>query len=458
MRIIITSILIFLNTTYSLSQDRHLESYIKTGLEDNLALKQKEFSLEKSLQVLRQARGLYLPSVTIDARYSRAGGGRMIDFPVGDIVNPMHQTLNQLLELQGLPGGFPGNITNVKEPFLRKKEQETKIRTVQPLLNSEIHYNYRIKSDMRDMARAERDIFRRQLIADIKNAYYNFILTNHVIVIYTETEKLLRENLRISESLVRNQAATIDIVYRAEAELSSLDQKQEEARKDNDLAKSYFNFLVNRPFGSEILFDETSDELQFADISLEEAVERSKTHREEFLQLQSAVRAADGAKGLARSAYLPSLNAVFDYGIQGEKYRISKNDDYWMLSLVGQWNIFNGFQDDARRQQAVIEKKRLETQMEELIRNIELQVRDVYNRIRVQEKMIISSEQHLRSTKQTFRIAERKFREGLSTQIEFIDSRTTMTKAEINSILVRYKYYMLQAEFERYAALYETGK
>ena len=85
------------------AQEDPLEEYIRIGLETNLALQQQEFSLEKSVEVLNEARGLYFPSIDIGARYTRAGGGRDITIPIGDLVNPIYRTLNQLLEAQGLP-------------------------------------------------------------------------------------------------------------------------------------------------------------------------------------------------------------------------------------------------------------------------------------------------------------------------------------------------------------------
>jgi outer membrane protein len=57
-----------------------LEQYIQEGLENNLALQQKDFSLEKSLQALREAKGMFLPSLGVEARFSAAGGGRTIDW------------------------------------------------------------------------------------------------------------------------------------------------------------------------------------------------------------------------------------------------------------------------------------------------------------------------------------------------------------------------------------------
>ena len=71
------------------AQEESLEDYIRTGLGNNLALKQKEVSYEKSLYVLQQARSLFYPDISMNMRYSAAKGGRLIEFPVGTMLNPV---------------------------------------------------------------------------------------------------------------------------------------------------------------------------------------------------------------------------------------------------------------------------------------------------------------------------------------------------------------------------------
>jgi len=113
-----------------------LNEYIEIGLENNLALKQKNFSYQKSSAALKEAQGMFLPSISIEARYSRAGGGRDIIFPIGDLVNPIHQTLNALLQAQQFPGDLPNEVI----PFLREEEHDTKLRLVQPHPARFVHF------------------------------------------------------------------------------------------------------------------------------------------------------------------------------------------------------------------------------------------------------------------------------------------------------------------------------
>ena len=78
-----------------------LDNYVKIGLENNLALQQNTMSLKKAAYALKVAKGMFLPSASMQARYSLAQGGRTIDFPIGDLLNPVYSTLNQILEQQG---------------------------------------------------------------------------------------------------------------------------------------------------------------------------------------------------------------------------------------------------------------------------------------------------------------------------------------------------------------------
>lgn len=431
-----------------------LDNYIEMGLSNNLALKQQRFSLEKSLQALREARGMFLPSITIEARYSRAGGGRVIDIPIGDMVNPIYQTLNQLLALQGLPGNFPTDIPNEHVPFLRETEHETKLRVIQPLFQPAIYYNLKIKKDLTGIEKARLNVFKRQLAADIKNAYYTYLKTVKVMQLLDNTKELLEENVRLSESLFKNHKVTEEVLFRSGAELSKLEQQRAEAEKNVRLAASYFNFLLNRPLDAEIVVDSFDQKPVFKTYDLEMLTNHALKRRSEFQQLQGAIAAARHTVGLHRSSLLPTVTAVVDYGFQGETYSFTGRDDYWMGSLVLSWNLFRGGQDMAKKKQAVIQKKQLEAQHAELENKIKLQVKEAYHNMNVAKKTMTSSEDTLKSHKQAFFIVSKKYQQGMVPQIEYIKARNDYTNAGISHIIAVYDYYIKEAQLERVSAMY----
>jgi outer membrane protein len=431
-----------------------LETYVEMGLKSNLALKQQEFSLDKSLTALREAKGMFLPSISFEARYSRAGGGRLIDVPIGDLVNPVHQALNQLLILDGLPPAFPGNIPNQQIPFLRETEHDTKLRLVQPVFQPAVSYNVKVKKALTALERARLAVFKRQLVLDIKTAYFTYLKSVEVQKLLDNTRQLLRENLRISTSLFRHHKVTEEVVFRSEAELSKLEQQQAEAEKNNRLAAAYFNFLLNRPLAAEIRIETFAEKPPVKDYSLEALTEQALQHRDEFRQLQGAIAAAGHAIGLHKSSTLPTLTAVVDWGFQGEKYRFTGSDDYWMGSLLLSWNLFRGGQDTAKKEQAMYEKKRLQAQYNELENQIRLEVMEAYHQLQVAQKALLSSEAVQQSQNQAFLIVSKKYEQGMVPQIEYLKARDDYTNAGIGRIIALYDYYIREARLERISALF----
>jgi outer membrane protein TolC len=450
--VILTSVLflILVLAARAVAEETVLDAYIARALESNLALKQRDFSYERSAAELSEARGRFLPSVDILGRYTRAEGGRTFEFPIGDIVNPIHDALNHLTgeEL------FPTDVPNENISFLREKEHETKIEVIQPIFQPAVYYGYKLQSDLTAADRAARDQFKHDLVKEVRTAYFDYLAAVKFIELATRTETLLEENLRISDRLFENGQATRDVVYRAQAELSRIRQSRADAEKGAYLARSYFNFLLNRPLDEHIDAINIPDELPDPPLTLGPAVERALAYRLEIVQIEKGIDAAGNALKLARTGYVPGLTFAFDYGFQGEEFRLSDEDDFWTASLVLQWNLFDGLRRESRVTQAKMEQSRLTTRRDEVEAQVELEVRDAHRSLMVAKQNVATSTAETRSAIQSFNIVNRKFEEGVAAQVEFIDARTAMTSAEASRIIAVYNYLRSYAEFERVTALY----
>lgn len=437
---------------YLPAQNDVLEKYIQEGLQSNLALKQKQSSYEKSIFALKEAKGLFLPDISLNARYSVADGGRVIEFPVGDMLNPVYSTLNQLTQSDKFP-----QIDNESIPFLRPTEQETKLRLVQPLFNTQIHFNSKIKSELTNVEKADVKSFKRQLVAEIKSSYFNYLKTVNILGLAGKTTQLLKENIRVNERLFANDKITIDNVYRSKAELSKLEQNIAEAVKFNKSAKAYFNFLLNRPLETDIGISDETKPAQL-ETDLQYSQENAVNNREELFNIKSYARANDFNLQLNKSNKAPNLTAIVDYGFQGEKYNFSSDYDFIMASFVLSWDLFKGFQNRAKIQQATIDKQIIETRYDEAENQVKLQVFNLYYELEAVEKAIIAAQQEKLSSAKSFEIINKKYNEGQASLIQFIDARTTMTSAEYNLIIATYDYKIKYAEFERAACLYELER
>jgi outer membrane protein len=424
-----------------------LKDYILYGIENNLALKQKQSDFEKSIEALREARGLFYPNISLNARYTLSEGGRVIDFPVGDLLNPVYSTLNTLTSSSMFP-----MIENQQIRFLRPTEQETKLRLAQPVFNPDIYYNSRIKKELSVFEEADVAQYKRELMAEIKKAYYNVAMTDGILSMLTETRKLLLENLRVNKRLVENDKLTMDFVYRSETELSKFDQDLQNAEKNRKIACSYFNFLLNKPLTDSIIVQQP---VSFPVISgMTGDYSRSAIRgREELKKLENFSNITDMQIKMNKSGKLPDLFLAVDYGFQGEKYQFNKNQDYMQASAVLTWNLFSGFQNKSKIKQALIDKTIIGNRLEEARKQIELQVINTLNELLASEKGITAAETRLRNAREGFRLVNRKYEEGQASLIEFLDARTAMTQAEENLIISKFSYLSCFAEFEKVTAI-----
>lgn len=417
-----------------------LGGYVRQALEGNLGLRQERLSADRAEAAVREARGLYLPSVTFDARYSKMRGGMNI----GDFINPAYGALNEITGSDR----FPTNV-DARLPLA----QETKVRIAQPLYQPGIRENHRLQRTLRDLQGHALDAATRQLAADVQVAYLDYARSVRVVELYHQTLPLLDENLRVAERMVARGTATPDAVLRARAERGETQQALDESAVRSQAAMRRFNQLLNRDLDTPV--EVLPDSLLVFALPVDEdgAAARALAGREELRQGDAGIAAAESQARLAGTAGRPTVALAVDYGFQGADYSFGAEDDFAVASLVVSWNAFNGGQTGARRQQARIETDRAHAGRALAAQQIELQARTAYRAAETARGAIATAEDRLIAARRTYELVERRYQEGIAPQIELIDARTAFTRAGLNLILTRYDYAARFVELERAAAL-----
>ena len=176
-----------------------LEKYIETGLKNNLVLQEKNISLEDALNALKTANSLFFPSIDFKGDYQSGGGGRSISIPVGDMLNPVYRTLNQLTSGNAFP-----DISNGETNFFPQNFYDLKVRTSLPIINSDLIYNRTIRKQQVIMQEYDVEIYKSELTMNIRVAYYNYLSAVRSIAIYDGALSLAREAKRMNQSLLDN--------------------------------------------------------------------------------------------------------------------------------------------------------------------------------------------------------------------------------------------------------------
>jgi len=471
-----------------------LEQYIQTGLESNLAIKQKQSSYQKSIQALKEAKGMFYPAISLSARYSVAHGGREIDLPIGDMLNPVYENLNMINQHLSQIGAIsPGQINqyplidNETINFLRPTEHETKLRLMQPLFNPSIYYNHKIKEELTQVEKHNLDAYKRHLVAEIKQAYYQYLQTIELSESLLKNKQLVRENIRVNQRLVENDKQTIENVYKAQEELAKIEQEIAVATEKQKSAAAYFNFLLNRPLLDKIRVPETSslDTLINPKDTLHNILNRSSgntqiktdasmpatdnaqriiidtlqsnahVNREEINKLRDYIHVKSYQQSLYEGNKLPTLSTVVDYGFQGSSYEFNMEQDFVLASVVLKWKLFKGFQNRAKIEQAAIEKAILEEQYEELKSKIDLEIINAFYELESAYSAVIEAQKQLKTSSQVYKLVKKKYQLGQIPYVRMLEARTSFFNGKKNLIMKKTAFKMKYAKLERVAGLYQ---
>ncbi len=416
------------------AQSQVLEDYVRQGVENNLGLKQRDFDLKKSQERLTQAKALFLPQVSFDAAYTRAGGGRSINFPVGDLLNPVYSTLNQMAGSEQFP-----MISNVNEQFLPNDFHDTKVRLIQPLFNTDIYYNQKASEKLVAVEQAGKDVFLNDLKNDIRSAYFAYLQAVEGVKIYEQSLEVLDELVRVNQSLVANDKATYDVVYTAQAEQSEVKSQLIGAQKNQRIAQSYFNFLLNRDPYEAITIDPAVKGGSFIFEQSKQLSSQAFQNRHELSQVNRAIEANQYLVKLNKSnTYLPNLNLVVDAGFQGFGYSFDADQDYWLAQLSLSWNIFQGGARKAKARESQYELEKLNSQYEQMRDQIELQVINAYNEYLAAAEQLEAARSRETSAGKSFNIVNKKYKENQVILVEFLDARTQHTNAQLARSIAEY--------------------
>lgn len=421
-----------------------LDQYIAEGLQNNQQLLQESLAVTSSQLALSESKGLFLPTVNLQSDYTLADGGRTINFPIGDLLNPVYGTLNQLTGTDQFP-----TIENVNEQFFPNNFHDTKIRVIQPLFNSDIYYNQKAQQQLLKASEAKKAAYEEELRKEIKVAYYNYWQAVEAIRIYESNQELLKALVDFNQKRHREDQVTLDEVYRAQFELAQLQADLSAAQANEATAKAYFNFLLNKEHDTPIQEDTslTIGSLIADDIpvSYEEALRR----RQELNQIRFSQEAQYQAIRMAQGTRLPQVNAVFDMGYQGEDYRFGSEENYWLLNLGFSWSIFKGFRAKRQVEQAKVSLYIIESQEQQLRRQIALEVTRTNSAFVAAKKQYRSQELAQKSANKSFEIMSSKYRESQALLVQYLDARSVALTSELQLNLSKYRLLATKAALDR---------
>lgn len=408
-----------------------LDEYIKFGLANNLALQQQNLDLQKSLAAVREARSLFYPVVQFNASYTRAAGGRRIEFPIGDLLNPVYTTLNQITQTSAFP-----QLDNETIQFLPDNFHETKLKVAYPLFNADLRHNRTIREQLADSQAAQKAAYEHELRYRITEAYLQYLQALEAEKVWLGAKNVLVELRRFNESLVKNNVATRDVVATADYEISQADNEIVKLQSAQNTARAYFNFLLNRDLQGGVYADTALLRRVVPVYSLDELIGQALSGRQEFAALRAGMAASETAvKRNEAHLKLPDAYLGGEIGFQGFGYKFNGEQAYALAQVGLTYDIFNGGQTRSQIQQSRLEAEKVRTRYTETEQQIALQVTQAWNDFQAAQRGWQTARTGLVAAEETFRIVNNKYRASQALLLEFLDAQNRVTTARMQVLL-----------------------
>ncbi|MCQ6959303.1 TolC family protein [Mucilaginibacter aquariorum] len=416
-----------------------LDAYIQEGLATNQSIKQQNFVLEKSVYALKEAKSMFLPEVTFSTTYTKANGGRTIDFPTGDLFNGVYATLNQLTGTNAFP-----QLQNQKILLNPDNFYDAKFRTTLPILNAELIYNKRIKKQQVDLQKAEVLLYKRELVKEIKTAYYSYQKAVYATGIYESSLRLVEEGQRINTKLYENSKVNRTVVLRSQNEVSKINASLTGSRKTAESARYYFNFLLNRPLTDSVILDDIKT-LPARDQLLGNSV----TGREELSKLRIAKDINGNLTGLAKSYIVPKLGTFIDLGSQAFDWKFNSNSRYYLFGISLEWNLFSSGKNNYRVKQAIADREALASQTDYVQQQLftELKVRQASMQSAIAQYEAAQSQ--LKTSQIYYGDMLKLYKQGMAIYIELLDAQNQWIDAQLHANIALYDTWIADAAIER---------
>jgi|YNPNPStandDraft_1061719.scaffolds.fasta_scaffold00254_5 outer membrane protein TolC len=425
---------------------------VELALKNNYQVKQQEEKLLEVAAGKAVAFSSFLPQVSVAGSWTRLG--TLNEF---EMVTPVYRRFRIPVydPFTGQVIGFtdsipmPAGAETLSIPLgsqnnylLRASVQQT-LFTWGKLFNA-----YRIAGLSLEMQKAAFEQAKQELKTRTIEAFYQALLAEKTKELLTESYEQLARHVAQAEKLFNEGLATGLDVMRARVSLKNLANQVEQIDNSTRLAHAALRTLLG-------VAPETPLRLkaklaaESIGIELNSAIDSALKNRPELVQLRQALRIAHLGVGIARTANLPTIFAAgnFDYKKPvGFEDRWGKD---WNVTLGVSMPLFTGLSNIHKLKQAKSRYRQSWLTVQQVEQAVRLEVEASLASVQQEWRNIAYQQENLTLTQEAFELAEKRYQNGLLSNLEFLDIQLQLTQARVGHLNALANYQIARARFLR---------
>ena len=289
---------------------------------------------------------------------------------------------------------------------------------------------------------------RAQNVLDVTQAYYDAALADRLVVIsdasFTQTENVLRQ-----VELNKNVGNVSEFeLLRAKVTRDNQRPQVIQRRSDREVAYLRLKQLLNIPLEQAVSLTTTIDDVSTMPAGIRlaglqvgsfEAPDTVTSNRAAVKQAGEAVRAQQELVRVAKSQRLPSLSLTSQYGaVAYPQSGLPGSNDFranWTVGVSTQIPLFTGGRIRGEELVAQANLSESRARLQQVREFAALDARVALNSLNQATSAWEASRGTAEQASRAYQIAEVRYREGISTQLELNDSRILLEQATANRVL-----------------------
>ncbi len=177
-------------------------------------------------------------------------------------------------------------------------------------------------------------------------------------------------------------------------------------------------------------------------MGLDQAVKAAYRNRPDLYMAELNVRMQREQVNVLRSSYFPEVDLV----VSAESDRYREGADDWdgsqLAALQFSWSLFDGCEREGELISARAKLKQREVELKDVEEDVVLGVQQALLNLKNADEYVESQRLSLQHAEEGLRLAMTGYREGVNTEVEIVDARSSLTEARGNHFKALYDHSM----------------
>ncbi len=267
-----------------------------------------------------------------------------------------------------------------------------------------------------------------EVIAGAIRSYYDVLLSVEQFNATGQAMRSAQADLDRAQA-VRSAGMSTDVdVLSIRVHLAAVREQQIRRAADLEVARAALNDALGLPLDSPHTLTTALKPLKLPEQAVAEYEKNALRERPEARQVKLATSLAENQAATARSSLLPQVSAHAAFEADRQHF-YDRGGANWLVSIGLRWNLFNGFSDKARIEEAKSLVRQSEAEQERMSSAIRLQVRRAYADLRAADQRIEVARASVAEAEESLRITQNRYETGLSNVTDLLRTETAVLEA-----------------------------